>query len=100
MRLRDGHSVQDEYRVVWPDGSVHWVRETASRRTGPENGKVMALDGIVSDVTDASKPRGGIGPGALLLNTLMDNLPDPIYFKDPKAVFCASITAMCRPASA
>ncbi len=81
IRLRDGHSIQVEYRVLWSDESVHWVRErvTVSR---PDNGKVLALDGIITDITGSKQAETALAQERYLLSTLMDNLPDSIYFKD------------------
>lgn len=50
--LRTGASEhQNEYRVVWPDGSVHWLFTSAkiSRTSG---GKPESMTGVVIDITD------------------------------------------------
>jgi PAS domain S-box-containing protein len=38
-----------EYRVVWPDGSVHWVRTNVTVQQ--EGGKATHMLGIISDIT-------------------------------------------------
>jgi PAS domain S-box-containing protein len=40
-----------EYRVVWPDGSVHWIMGRASALAGPD-GKVVRVLGVLADVTE------------------------------------------------
>lgn len=52
MRLVQGQSPHEEqeYRVVWPDGSIRWVRDSATARLQPDG--MRRLDGVVSDITD------------------------------------------------
>jgi PAS domain S-box-containing protein len=47
---RDSHSEFDaEYRVVWPDGSVHWVAPRG-RFWYDDDGRAMRMSGVVMDV--------------------------------------------------
>ncbi len=41
---------QQEYRVVWPDGSVHWI-EGRARLCCDENGQPERMIGVVQDIT-------------------------------------------------
>jgi PAS domain S-box-containing protein len=50
-RLRAGQPSQEEYRVVWPDGQVRWLRETV-RVTRKADGTTLRLDGVLADITD------------------------------------------------
>jgi two-component system sensor histidine kinase/response regulator len=49
-RLRSGQSSEEEYRIVWPDGSLHWMREIV-RATRKQDGRTWHLDGVLTDVT-------------------------------------------------
>jgi PAS domain S-box-containing protein len=49
-RLRGGEPGQQEYRIVWPDGSTHWVRESIS--VSPAGGQAWRLDGVIADFTE------------------------------------------------
>jgi PAS domain S-box-containing protein len=95
IRLRDGHSVQVEYRVLWPDNSVGWVRESVTV-TRPENGKFLALDGILTNITVHKEAESALALERYLLKTLMDNLPDSIYFKDLQSRFIRVNHALAR----
>jgi PAS domain S-box-containing protein len=53
-RLRLGLSGEAEYRVVWLDGTVRWVRESVVVRADSARGS-LRLDGVLSDVTDAKQ---------------------------------------------
>jgi PAS domain S-box-containing protein len=50
-RLRAGESIREEYRVVWPDGSYHWVRDSISV-TRATDGQTLQLDGVLADITE------------------------------------------------
>ncbi len=50
-RLRAGQSVVEEYRVVWPDNSCHWVRDKVTVTRAPD-GKTLHIDGVLSDITE------------------------------------------------
>lgn len=50
QRLRSGQNVMEEYRVMRPDGSICWVRESVQVSRGSEGGSLL-LDGVISDVT-------------------------------------------------
>jgi PAS domain S-box-containing protein len=79
QRLKAGQSSQEEYRLVWPDGSVRWVRDSVVvSRT--ETG--LRLDGILTDVTRRKAAQEALVKERALLRTLIDNLPDLIYIKD------------------
>jgi PAS domain S-box-containing protein len=43
-----------EHRIVWPDGSVHWVRETGDV-IRDKSGKAVRMLGIVQEITDRKK---------------------------------------------
>jgi len=43
-----------EHRIIWPDGSIHWVRETGDV-IRDKNGKPVRMLGIVQEITDRKK---------------------------------------------
>jgi len=47
---RNGDGFSLTYRVLWPDGSLHWIEETGRGRRDP-HGAVSALVGVSMDVT-------------------------------------------------
>lgn len=49
--LRTGRTVEGEWRVVWPDGSIHWIA-SRFRAYKDESGKPMRMAGVNVDVTD------------------------------------------------
>src|SRR3954469_16550296 len=80
-KLRGGVASQTEYRVVWPDGTVRWLRESVRVARKPD-GSTLQLDGILTDFTERKKTEDRLAHERHLLRTLMENLPETIYCKD------------------
>lgn len=49
--IETGENHDEEYRVIWPDGSVHWVRETGNVVKN-EQGQPVKMMGVVRDITE------------------------------------------------
>ncbi len=50
-RLRGGQSTVEEYRILRPDGSVRWLRDSA-RANRATDGSSLRLHGVISDITE------------------------------------------------
>ena len=83
-----------EFRVVWPrDGSLHTLR-ARSKVYCDKDGEPMGVTGVSWDVSERSQMENALARERFLLKTLMDNLPDHIYFKDRESRFIAVNRAM------
>lgn len=49
--LETGVNHDEEYRVVWPDGSIHWLRETGNV-VKTADGVSVKMMGVVRDISD------------------------------------------------
>lgn len=49
--LETGQNHDEEYRVIWPDGSVHWLRETGNVVKNVHDATVKMM-GVVRDITE------------------------------------------------
>jgi diguanylate cyclase (GGDEF)-like protein/PAS domain S-box-containing protein len=49
--IETGHNHDEEYRVIWPDGSIHWLRETGNV-IKDASGRPSKMMGVVRDITD------------------------------------------------
>jgi diguanylate cyclase (GGDEF)-like protein/PAS domain S-box-containing protein len=49
--IQTGENHDEEYRVVWPDGSIHWLRETGNVVKSADNSLVKMM-GVVRDITE------------------------------------------------
>ena len=70
-RRRLGQATQVEYRVVWPDGSTHWVRDDA-RAVGAVAGRPVWLYGVFTDVTSQRQAELPVRRLAELVDTAED----------------------------
>jgi sigma-B regulation protein RsbU (phosphoserine phosphatase) len=78
-----------EFRVVWPaDGSVHTLR-ARSKVVCDDQGKAVFMTGVSWDVSERYQMENALARERFLLKTLMDTLPDHIYFKDRESRFVA-----------
>ena len=48
--VETGNDYLAEYRVRWPDGSLHWIIARGSVTRGPD-GAPVAMDGVTADIT-------------------------------------------------
>jgi PAS domain S-box-containing protein len=53
-RQRKGHHEPIEYRIVWPDGSVHWIHRRSLPIRNTE-GEVYLVAGIAQDITERKR---------------------------------------------
>ncbi|MDD0843980.1 diguanylate cyclase domain-containing protein [Pseudomonas sp. Gutcm_11s] len=49
--IETGENHDEEYRVIWPDGSVHWLRETGNV-IKDDGGTPVKMMGVVRDITE------------------------------------------------
>ncbi|GMR08362.1 MAG: hypothetical protein BMS9Abin26_1367 [Gammaproteobacteria bacterium] len=52
--LRDGKAYDIEYRIIWPDESVHWIHASGNVRRNEEDQAIHML-GIVQDISRRKK---------------------------------------------
>lgn len=50
LSVAEGGDYQIEYRVIWPDGSVHWL-QVRGRLNAPAPGEPRRMSGVTLDVT-------------------------------------------------
>jgi PAS domain S-box-containing protein len=85
--MRSGQSIINKLeRLGRNDGSERWVSVTKIPRYN-EDGDIIGTMGISRDVTDWKRTEEELARNLELLQTLMDNVPDSVYFKDTKNRF-------------
>jgi PAS domain S-box-containing protein len=84
-----------EHRIRRPDGSECFVHEMAEV-VQDENGKPARLIGTVQDITERHYADERLEWERNLLRTLIDNVPDYIYFKDREGRFIIANAASQR----
>jgi PAS domain S-box-containing protein len=53
--LRERQPFSTEYRVIWPDGSIHWLAVIGRGSYSPNVGRPMRMRGIMLDMTERKR---------------------------------------------
>ncbi len=78
--------VGKEENETWPDGHVSWV-STTKMPLRDACGNIIGTFGVSRDITERKRMEETLFEERRLLHTLMDNVPDMIYFKDRESCF-------------
>lgn len=70
-----------EFRVVWPDGSIHWVLGRGEF-TFDENGKARRMRGVIMETTARRQAEEALHASRELLNNILDSSPSYIFAQD------------------
>jgi len=84
--IENGTRYDTEHRVHCPDGSEHYVHEIAEV-VRDEAGQPCRLLGTVQDITERRHAEERLEMERNLLRTVIDHLPDYIFFKDREGRF-------------
>ena len=57
---REGRLGGIDYRIVWPDGSVHYVHATSDNVIRGPDGRVKMASGITQDITERKRAEEGL----------------------------------------
>ena len=88
--------VDTEFQISWPsDKSVHVVR-IRSKVHGDSTAKIERIVGVAWDITERRETELALAKERNLLTTLMENLPQRIYFKDLNSRFIAGSRALAE----
>jgi len=74
---------ETEYRVIWPDGSIHYIT-TRGKLSINDEGIHQAINGIIWDVTERKQADEALIYERSLFRTIIDLIPDAVYVKDVK----------------
>ncbi|NIY77113.1 sensor domain-containing diguanylate cyclase [Thalassospira sp. HF15] len=77
--IETGENHDEEYRVIWPDGTIRWLRETGNV-TKNEAGKVVKMMGVVRDITEERAETDQIRD--LAFHDPLTRLPNRFLFED------------------
>jgi PAS domain S-box-containing protein len=78
--LRGEREYSPEFRVIWPDGSIHHLK-AASHTEFDENKQPVRMIGINYDLTQQKQSELKLAQNNLLLNSIIDNIPNMIFLK-------------------
>jgi PAS domain S-box-containing protein len=72
---------EPEYRVVWPDGSTHYIT-ARGRLVRDEKGWPLRINGIIWDITERKQAEEELRRMNTFLDSVVENIPNMIFLKD------------------
>jgi len=85
------------YRITAADGSRKWVWEQGRRISSPGK-SVEFLEGFVTDITERKRAEQQRRESERMLQLVMDNIPQFIFWKDRRSVYLGCNTNFARVA--
>jgi PAS domain S-box-containing protein len=81
-----GDAFQYDHRVIWPDGSLHWV-SSRGRYLFDENGQAIRLVGVVFEITARKQAEEALRASELKYRIVADNTYDWEFWLTPEGNF-------------
>jgi PAS domain S-box-containing protein len=81
-RARDNHeSLAIQYRIIWPDGSVHWV-DAFGRFSYDAEGRPVRMLGVLTDITERKKVESDLRASEEFNRNIVENSADCVKVLD------------------
>jgi PAS domain S-box-containing protein len=82
LRWRSGQPTQEEYRVIRPDGTCRWVRESVQGSLRSNGRRYIRLDGLIRDITEWKRTEEKWREAGARQTALLDSSPVLAFLKD------------------
>lgn len=79
--MADGSRFESEYRIIWPDGSVHYLKSFAEHVSDPKTGAMILL-GLTWDVTELRRLSSELAEQGELLRVTLRSIGDAVITTD------------------
>ena len=86
LALRGEKDFDIEFRVLWPDGTTHFIRGVALVQRN-DAGAPLHMIGTNWDITEMKLAAENIKRQASLINSLLDSMPDIVFFKNVEGCY-------------
>ena len=81
--LLDRGQVQQEYRIMRPNGEVRWIQDHVTV-VKDAKGKALRIGGIATDITESKRAEEALRSSEAVYHSLVENLPINVIRKDLK----------------
>lgn len=78
----EGADLEEEFRVVWPDGSVHWLHDRGRTFLGGD-GRAEYIIGAITDITNHKRMEQVIAEREAQFRTLANSIPQLAWIAHP-----------------
>jgi PAS domain S-box-containing protein len=79
--VTEGADFEEEFRVMWPDGSIHWLHDRGRTFTG-EDLKPLYILGAITDITNHKRMEEVIAAREAQFRTLANTIPQLAWVAD------------------
>ncbi|MBU0910838.1 MAG: PAS domain-containing protein [Proteobacteria bacterium] len=79
--INDNKELNLEHRIIWPDGSVHWIAESGDVLRD-DTGKAVSVTGIMLDITERKIAANQTQKAFEQFQTITDSLDAFVYVAD------------------
>jgi diguanylate cyclase (GGDEF)-like protein/PAS domain S-box-containing protein len=84
--LRGEREYAPEFRIIWSDGSVHFIK-AAARTTFDADGKPLRMIGVNYDQTAQKNIEQALNEERAHLTTLIETIPDLVWLKNVDGIY-------------
>lgn len=91
--IESGSTLSKEEKETWKDGHITWVW-TSKMPLKDAHGNIIGTFGISRNITAQKEAEAKLREQSELMNSLMDNIPDSIFFKDSRGQYILCNKAM------
>ncbi len=81
--LSDRSEYDIEYRMVWPDNTVHWIA-AKGRASYDAAGNAVLMQGVALDITARKQAEAEMARMRAFLDSIIENIPNMVFVKDAK----------------
>jgi hypothetical protein len=90
VQMRSGMTVQEEYRILRPDGAQRWVRDSVVASRGPD-GRSLRLDGVITDISGRKQAELALREREARLRLLIEQMPGVLWTTDRELYITSSV---------
>jgi PAS domain S-box-containing protein len=86
-KLSNNQDIQSEIRTFTKSGEIHWEQIFAHPIWDQKENRLAGIIGAIRDITEQKRIESILAYERDILQIFMDNIPDPVYFKDTESHF-------------